>query len=166
MMVSEQAIPLAVESGGWYDAETGLLGPRTWSAILGVESARCVRYRRCGTIVIVDVAGLADRALLGGPSAEPRDIALIGSVLRADTRSSDYVARLERSRFGILLPETDEIAAVNFVERVRESSTSAARRGGHEVRCVFGWADATSDRSLSTAAEIAVARLASDRGPG
>lgn len=77
-------------------------------------------------------------------------------------RTSDHVARVGSRRFAILLPETDEIAAVNFVERVRPRCDEALRSVDPGDRCRFGWADARESRSLDEAVEVAIARLASD----
>jgi diguanylate cyclase (GGDEF)-like protein len=154
------------ESGGWHDAETNLFGPRAWAAILGTESARCLRYRRDGTVVIVEVVGFEALDSVWGQEVAPPELATIGAVLRGGARSSDYVARLGPRRFGILLPETNEVAAVNFVERVREDCTAAARRVDAAARCAFGWADATRDRPLIVAAEVAIARLLADARGG
>jgi len=42
--------------------------------------------------------------------------------------------------FGILLTETDEIAAINFVDRVREAGPRSVPRTADLVRFSFGWA--------------------------
>ena len=42
---------------GWFDDETRLLGPRAWALILGVEAARCKRYGRAVTVVMIEVDG-------------------------------------------------------------------------------------------------------------
>lgn len=78
-------------------------------------------------------------------------------------RTSDLVARTGPRRFGVLLPETDEVAAVNFVERVRPRCDAALGPEQANAHCRFGWADANASRSLEDALELALARLASDR---
>lgn len=145
------------------DPETGLLGGEAWSAILSTESARCKRYGRPATIVVVEVSGLEDLASVWGKDVGANAAARVGAVLRARVRTSDYAARIAPRRFVVLLPETTEIAAVNFVERVREACDAALRSVGSDARAWFGWADATPKRSLTSAVEIAMERVAADR---
>jgi len=164
--VAEERVRALPDGRGWHDAETGLFGPRTWAVILDTESARCARYRRTATVVIAEVVGLDDLESVWGADIAPPEIKVIGSLLRSGARSSDYVARLGPRRFGILLPETDEIAAVNFVERVRERCVAAAKQADPDAQCSFGWADATRIRLLSAAADLAVGRLSMDVEPG
>ena len=44
---------------------------------------------------------------------------VIAEAFRREARSSDSVARIGNARFAALLPETDEIRAINYGERVR-----------------------------------------------
>lgn len=150
----------------WYDAETGLLGRRSWARVLEVETARCKRYGRLATVVVAEVTGLEDVAAVWGSDVGGQAVARVGARLRAGARSSDYLARIEPRRFAILLPETDEVAAVNFVERVRATCDTALHSADPRARCRFGWADAKKSRPLDVAADIAVARLASDNEVG
>ena len=150
-------------SGGWFDEETRLLGPRAWAAILGVEAARCKRYGRPATVVMVEVSGLEDLVTVWGTEVGSHAASRVGAVLRAKVRTSDYAARIGPRRFAVLLPETGEIAAVNFVERVRDACDEALRHLESDARAWFGWADATPRRSLSAALEAAIERIATDR---
>ena len=152
--------------GGWHDPATGFFGPRSWDAIVSAETGRCARYGRSATIVIVEVGRLDEPDSAWVAEVEPSDVLRVAGALRATARSSDYVARLGLRRFGVLLAETDEIAAVNFVERAREACASAAQIGTARLRFRFGWADATKDRALRSAAEVALERLAGDRPSG
>ena len=146
-----------------YDPETRLLSPQAWSAILAVESSRCKRYGRPATIVMVEVTGLEDLAAVWGSDVGSHAAARVGAVLRARCRHSDYAARIGPRRFAVLLSETDEIAAVNFVERVREACDEALRATQSGARAFFGWADATKDRTLAAAADAATERVSADR---
>jgi diguanylate cyclase (GGDEF)-like protein len=151
------------DGGTLRDPETQLLGAEAWSAILEAESARCKRYGRSATVVVVEVSGLEDLASVWGSAVGSTVAARVGAVLRARVRTSDYAARIAPRRFVVLLPETTEIAAVNFVERVREACDAALRSVGSDARAWFGWADATQKRSLTSAVEIAMERVAADR---
>ena len=98
----------------------------------------------------------------GGSGPRRRALTSIATVLTSQARTSDHVARIGPHRFAVLLPETDEVAAVNFVERVRPQCDEAVGPGVLDERCRFGWADANASRSLDEAAAVAIARLASD----
>ena len=60
--------------------------------------------------------------------------------IRRASRTSDYCMRIGMSRFGVVLTETDEIEAINFVERVRESGPRAMPKGTYGLQFNFGWA--------------------------
>jgi len=150
--------------GTWFDDATGLPGRAFWQAVLSAESARCARFQRPATIVLAQAIGFADVVRLWGVDAAERSIADVGMKLRSGCRASDYVARLGDDRLGLILTETDEIAAINMVERVRAQCdrVMAARAAGG--RMAFGWASATTSSSLLEAVATAEDRLASDTG--
>ena len=54
-----------------------------------------------------------------GQEAARRVLAAVGGALRRNARRTDRVAHVGGGRFLVLLPETDEIQAINYVERVR-----------------------------------------------
>jgi diguanylate cyclase (GGDEF)-like protein len=151
---------------GWYDPATRLLGPEAWSLILATESSRCKRYGRAATVVIVEVTGIDELSATWGADVGQVAVANIGAVLRSRARKSDYVARIGARRFASLLPETDEVAAVNFVERARDACDKALQVADSTARTTFGWADATKTRTLLEAVPAAMARLATDRPAG
>ena len=73
------------------------------------------------------------------------------------------MAWLDRARFGVLLPETDEVAAVNFVERVRERCDLWLAAGAVSLRLVVGWASPAPEQRLADVVPIARRRLDEDR---
>lgn len=149
-------------AGDWHDAGSDLFGPTAWARILAVETARCKRYGRTATAVIVEVPALDEVAAVWGADVAALVLARFGKALASAVRSSDHVARIAPTRFGVLLPETSEVAAVNFVERARARCDEALRTTDERLRCRFGWADAKPSRPLDVAATVATARLASD----
>ena len=78
-----------------------------------------------------------------------------------ESRSSDHIARIDRTRFAILLTETDEIAAINFVERVRAACESVLR-APDLVRIGIGWASPAGSTDLRAAIDVAEARVADE----
>jgi GGDEF domain-containing protein len=75
-----------------------------------------------------------------------------------EIRSSDHIARIDRTRFAVLLTETGEIAAINFVERVR----AACERQPGELRIAIGWASPTGKADLHDAMTLAEQRLVAE----
>jgi len=62
-----------------------------------------------------------------------------------------------------LLPETDEIAAINYVERVRSECDMWLEARGLAVRLAIGWAQPTVGGSLADALRLAHDRMNTDR---
>lgn len=141
------------------DPLTGLLLPGEWNRIISDEDARLHRYGRPATVVIVELDGL-DRLVgaLGHEAAE-RLIPAVADALSRNARGADHLARLGPGRFGILLPETGEVAAINYIERVREACELWLELGAIALRLAIGWASPTADTHLSGALVQAEERM-------
>ena len=135
--------------------------------VCGIEStplevARVSRYHRPATVVLVDVAGLDDFARAWGTDVAER---LLYPARADDVRgkplADDHIARIDRTRFAILPTETDEIAAINFVERVRAACESVLR-APDLVRIGIGWASPAGSTDLRAAIDVAEARVADE----
>ncbi len=147
----------------WADAASDLPGPEFWRTILAAESARCARYGRIATVVLAELVGLDSLADRWGEDVARQAIVTVAGVLRASGRTSDYLARLEAARFGMILAETDEVAAINFVERARERCEQELRAASEGVRVAFGWASPSGSSTLLAAADQAETRLLAER---
>ena len=145
---------------GWSDPATGNDGPAYWDRILASEHARVRRYKHPATLVIVEVEGIEQVAATWGRDAAMRILTGIGRALANEARSSDSSARIEPSRFGILLTETDEIAAINFVERARVAC-EARLELTDSLRIGIGWASLGKDE-LGETLDLAAERLDAD----
>lgn len=150
-----------VKPTGWSDPLTGTDGPRLWDRVISSEAARVQRYHGPATVVLVELVGIDRFSGVWGAEAGSRLFIQVARTLAVEVRASDHIARLEPTRFGILLPETDEIAAINFVERVRASCEEHIRTTDL-VRVAFGWAGPTPSSDLRAAVGIAADRLASE----
>jgi len=141
------------------DALTGLLTASSWSRIVVDEEARIRRYHRPATVVIAEIEGL-DR-LVGrlGPGSVDRIVPAVADTLRRGAREADHVARLATGRFAILMPETDEILAINYIERVRKACDLWLESGAVSLRLAIGWASSTGDGSLVDAEALATDRM-------
>jgi diguanylate cyclase (GGDEF)-like protein len=153
--------PIAMPDG-WTDLLTGADGPRLWDRLVLTEQARVARYHRPATVAFAEIVGLDDLARQWGWDVAERALASCARRLGREIRSSDHIARLERARFGILLTETSEIAAINFVERARASCERELKAKGEGVVIGFGWASPPERGDLSDAIDIALARLAAE----
>lgn len=153
------------EPTGWKDAFTGLEGPDFWRKLVIAEVARAARYRRPMTIVLLDLDGIDDILSLWGAEVARHTIRETAQCLRRMARASDHLTRIGPTRFGILLSETDEIASINFIERVREAGPGSVPRTADLVRFVFGWASPQAGDAPDAVVRRAETRMAADRIP-
>ena len=143
--------PAAAEQdplGRQIDRLTGLLGPTDWNRLVADEDIRHARYKRRATVVVMELDGLDRLTAALGQLAADRVIVAVADTIRRHARKADHVARLGPSRFGVLLPETDEVAAINYVERVREASDLWLESGAISLRLAIGWASPVVDSSV------------------
>jgi diguanylate cyclase (GGDEF)-like protein len=149
---------------GWTDPPTSADGPRLWDRVLLAEASRAARYERPVTVAFAEIHGLEHVTVEHGADAAYRVLTACARHIGAEIRASDHLARLDRTRFGILLPETTEIEAINVLERIRTACERelAAVRG--ELTVAIGWASRATDGELTDAVGVAQARLAADHG--
>ena len=146
---------------GWTDALTGTDGPRLWDRTVSSEVARVTRYRRPITVALIEIRGVDRYARSWGNDVAERLFVQLARTISVNVRSSDHIARIERTRFALLLPETDEIAAINVVERVR--AACEYQLGSSDlVRIGIGWAGSSTTTDLRLAIQIAETRLADE----
>lgn len=148
---------------GATDPITGLELAPAWSKWLSEEAARIGRYGRPATIVLVEVAGIDRLAERLGPDAVDRLIPPIATTMRRHARAADNIARLGRARFGALLPETDEIRAINYVERTRSECDVWLEAGAVALRLTIGWAEIAANQPVAVAIQAAERRLNAER---
>lgn len=101
------------------DFVTGIYNRRHFEMLARAELARCQRYMRPLSILMIDIdhfKAVNDRM---GHAAGDRILQNVAAVCLAEKRDSDVVARVGGEEFAILLTETTEIAAVQFAERLR-----------------------------------------------
>lgn len=139
------------------------VGKLEWEHHIREEEARLARYRRPVTVVLVELEGMERLLARFGPQAAERIALPVGKTLARQARSSDQVARISSSRFAILLPETDEVQAINYVERVRTECDRWLAAGAVSMRLAIGWASPAPGGDLHTASLIAEDRLNADR---
>jgi diguanylate cyclase (GGDEF)-like protein len=151
---------------GRFDEETGLPTEPVWDEAVRHEEARLTRYGRQATVIVAELDrldALADRI---GRENAARLIPPVAAVLRRQGRQSDVITRTGRARFQVLLPETDEVAAINYVERVRQACDIWLEAAAISVRLVMGWASPAAGGSLQGALRVAEQRMHADRARG
>ena len=141
------------------DSLTGLLVLREWNRIVADEDARVNRYRHPATVVIIELDGFERLIATLGSEAGDRVLPALADALSRNARAADHLARLGPSRFGILLPETGEIEAINYIERVREACDLWLESGAIAMRLSIGWASPGPDSSLAAAITRANERM-------
>ena len=130
--------------------------------MLAAESSRCARWGRSGTVLLVSVAGLEDVIAQWGTEMLDRPMEDLARILRAGCRASDFVTRLDANQFGVLLTETDEIAAINVVERLRAKADRDVGARLSQGRVCFGWASPKGKTTLLESIGAAEALLAQE----
>jgi diguanylate cyclase (GGDEF)-like protein len=152
-----------VSSGLTVDSLTGLEGPASWSRIIEIENARLMRYRRPVTVVMVEVEGLRRLAERLGDDPVDRLLPVIADALRREARATDWVARIGDGRFAAFLPETDEIQAINYVERIRLVCEPWLASAAVPLWLAIGWSGPTASSDLEFALLRAEDRMHADR---
>jgi diguanylate cyclase (GGDEF)-like protein len=147
------------EAAKWTDRLTGLLNLADWNRLVADEDVRHARYKRSATIVMIELDGLERLVTALGQLAADRVLAAVADSIHRHARKADHVARIGPSRFGVLLLETDEVNAINFVERVRQASDLWLESGAIALRLAIGWASPVVDSTLTSAQAIAVERM-------
>lgn len=104
------------------DPVTGLLNEVFFTALLGQEVTRAVRYHRPLAVMVAVVDNVTDiRADLGYASLNST-LREVGDVIAASTREVDTLAFLgleDVPRYTVLLPETDREGAFQAAEKLR-----------------------------------------------
>ena len=153
----------SAEGGALVDGETGLESPLAWERAFREEAARYLRYRRPVTVVVAEVDGFDRLVQLFGTEAAGRLVPPIAATLRRYGRSSDRIARVGPARFHALLPETDEVQAINYVERVRGACDRWLEAGAVGAHLILGWASPAADADVPAALGAAEQRLEAER---
>jgi diguanylate cyclase (GGDEF)-like protein len=145
------------------DAATGLDTGPVWARWLSEEEARIRRYHRPATIVLVELSGLERLADRLGPEAAMRLLPPIAMTMRRELRAADHLARLGPTRFGAILTETDEVRAINYIERIRSACDVWLEAGAVMLRLSVGWAEISPDSPADVAFPEAERRLYEER---
>jgi diguanylate cyclase (GGDEF)-like protein len=147
----------------YIDPLTGLDTLLAWERTLAEENARYVRYRRPVTVVVAEIDGLSRLVDRFGAEPARRVLPAVGDAMRRHARRTDRVAHVGGGRFLALLPETDEVAAINYVERVRVACERWLESGAVALHLAMGWASPTAVGEIDTALRAAEERMYAER---
>lgn len=151
-------VPRIDPPSGWTDSLCMTDGPIFWARLMTSEAARVRRYGRVATIVLFELAGLDRLGRMWGYDVAAQALVQAAQIITTQIRSSDQAARITTARFAVYLPETNEIDAINFVERTRAAVIADLGPSGELVTPAFGWASPT-DGELEAAVLVAKERL-------
>lgn len=144
------------------DVLTGLSNRRRLETDLGVEVARCIRFRRPLAFVMLDVDHFKDFNDRNGHQVGDEILAEFGRSLADALRETDTAYRYGGEEFSVILRETDPAAALVVAERLRMSIAArfASTDGARVVTASLGIAtlphDADDAASLIAAADRAL----------
>ena len=86
----------------------------------------------------------------------------VADTLRRGAREADHIARIGTGRFAVLMPETDEVLAINYVERVRRACELWLEAGAVALHLSMGWASFAGDGTLADVEATAMNRMFSE----
>ncbi len=152
-------IPGIPEPTGWADPLTGFEGPDAWQRSLVIEIARSARYQSPMTVVMLEVEGIVELGEDFGDVVSRHVLHEAADALRRESRATDLLFRIGLTKFGVLLAETDEVTAINYVERVRERVLPRLPLNGAGLRLSFGWASPRPGESADRLARRADGRM-------
>jgi len=147
----------------YIDPLTGLDTLLAWERTLAEENARYVRYRRPLAVVVAEIDGLSRLVERFGAEPGRRVLPAVADAMRRHARRTDRVAHVGGGRFLVLLPETDEVAAINYVERVRVACERWLESGAVALHLSIGWASPTPVGEIDTALRTAEERMYAER---
>ena len=120
------------------DPLTGLPNRRAFGEAVALELQRARRSGRPFTFAYLDVDGFKVINDTRGHREGDALLAVVAKTLRASMRAIDAVARLGGDEFGLLMQETDAVAAIQLTSRVRANLLAAMERRGWPVGFSIG----------------------------
>ncbi|PKO56410.1 MAG: hypothetical protein CVU28_03050 [Betaproteobacteria bacterium HGW-Betaproteobacteria-21] len=151
----EQALSLLAST----DPLTGTLNRRTFLDKVELELVRIQRYSRPGALVMLDLDHFKQVNDEHGHATGDGVLKHFVDVVSDTLRDTDTLGRLGGEEFGILLPETSSLHAVELCERIRLriQDTSITKEDGSRIRVTVS-IGVTSLHAAGGNAEQALAR--------
>lgn len=109
------------------DGLTGLLNRHGWDERAPALYDQARRHANPLALIMLDLDHFKRINDTLGHEAGDQVLKMLGEVLRKNRRSSDLAARLGGEEFALLLPQTDQAAALLFEQRLRQALRDASR---------------------------------------
>lgn len=103
------------------DPLTGLFNRYHFDATMSREVARCRRYGAPLSLLLLDVDRLKMVNDRWGHQAGDQALTRVSVAIQKSLRGTDIAARLGGDEFGIILPDTDAVAALIVATRIRRN---------------------------------------------
>ncbi len=123
------------------DPLTFVANHRTFYETLAAEVRRATRYGRDLSLVLVDLDGFKELNDSYGHQEGDRVLTDFAARLTDMVRGGELVARLGGDEFAIVLPESDDLAALGMAERVRRTLLEDPLAGDHPMTLSAGICD-------------------------
>jgi diguanylate cyclase (GGDEF)-like protein len=120
-----------------HDPLTGLLNRRGFEELAQRELRRAARYKRPVAFALVDIDRFKEVNDRFGHARGDRVLGIVGAELTR-LRGSDVAVRLGGDEFGLLMPETDEAAALNVLDRLKHRVEECTRAEGLPITISVG----------------------------
>jgi diguanylate cyclase (GGDEF)-like protein/PAS domain S-box-containing protein len=105
------------------DPLTNLYNRRFFTEQAGKEYQRAQRYSTSMTLISIDIDHFKSINDQFGHPAGDQVLIEVAKALQENLRQTDILARIGGEEFSILLPETSEMSAMAFAERIREEQS-------------------------------------------
>jgi diguanylate cyclase (GGDEF)-like protein len=116
------------------DFLTGVYNRRHFETLARAELARCQRYVRPLSVMMIDIDHFKTVNDHFGHAVGDRVLKSVADLCRAAKRETDIVARVGGEEFAIMLPETTKAATMQFAERLcRLAHDCAVTANGKEI---------------------------------
>ena len=120
------------------DELTGVANRRAFLLVAAREIERSRRYGHQLSLAYLDIDGFKAVNDRQGHAIGDRVLVALAGAAGATARSVDTVARLGGDEFVVLMPETDEGAALLLADRLHEVCSQAAGSGAERITCSVG----------------------------
>ena len=120
------------------DPLTGIVNRRAFYELARKEIARSRRHGRALSLVFFDCNGFKQINDQFGHRTGDKVLYHVGEAIRKNIRNEDIAARWGGDEFIVLLPETDYMGAVRFVNRLNKAFVNIARQEAKGVSASFG----------------------------
>ena len=136
------------------DGLTGVYNRQHFDELVLKELSRLKRYGGTLSLIMMDLDGYKQINDNFGHGAGDQALITVAECLKTILRRSDVLARFGGDEFLILLPSTDQAAAVRLAERVREvinAQDLCYEKAAFELKASFGVVSTAKDNQISLA---------------